>query len=515
MIITQHNDNLRSGLNPKETILTTSKVDPAKFGKLFDCSVDGSIYAQPLVAPGLQMPGHEQPLDVLFVATMHNSVYAFDASFKIKAPLWHQHLADSIALPAGDIGGGNGYKDIVWEIGIISTPVIDTDHQAIYVVTTSRSGANPIHELWKLNLHDGSTIKQVQLQATLKRKTFVSSKQNQRSALTLANNKIYIAFASYGDQGPYNGWILAYDVESLEQTNAFLSTASGEQGGIWQSGQGPAVDEAGNLYFLTGNGSFNPSNGDYGDSVLKIAPNLTVVDYFSPHNNSQLNAADADLGSGGLLLIPKTELCIGGGKEAVLYLMLRRNLGNFNALNDNVHQKVLAGGPDENHIHGSPVYCHGPTGARLYVWAERQNMKSFALGGNGLLGDPAVSESNVTDPDGIAGGNQGMPGGFLSVSSNGTELGTGIVWANHPYTGDANQEVRPGVLRAFDAEDLKKQLWSSRMKPERDDLGNLAKFCCPTIQGGKVYMATLGGLEHKQQTIETTSGTPAFANQHD
>jgi hypothetical protein len=515
MIITQHNDNLRSGLNSSETTLNTTNVaDSAQFGKLFEIFVDGSIYAQPLIAPGLQIPDHDQPLDVVFIATMHNSVYAFDASSGNL--LWHQSLADSLQLPASDVGP-SGYRDIVWEVGIVGTPVIDTSRPALYVVTTSRNNGAAIHQLWKLNISNGTLMNPapIPIQSTLSN-TFTSSKQLQRPALTLANNKVYIAFGSYGDNTPYNGWLFAYDADSLIQTNVFVSTPSGTKGGIWQAGQGPAIDDAGDLYFMTGNGSFDPTTGDYGDSVVKLDGNLNFVDFFSPYNNAELTKHDWDLGSSGVLLIPNTNLCIGGGKTAILYLMSRTDLGKYNKTTDNVLQEVSVGARTKNHIHGSPVYYAGPNGVDMvYVWCEMQNLKAFSLDNtNQLLNVPPASESNVSDPDGVAGGNNGMPGGFLSVSSNGTESGTGILWANHPFSGDANQEVRPGILRAFDAMNLSLQLWNSRLEPVRDDLGNLAKFCPPTIYGGKVYQATMGGLQQIQQTTELTRGTPAFANQN-
>jgi hypothetical protein len=445
---------------------------------------------------------------------MHNQVTAFDADTP-QAPLWQRILAPSIQLPAKDIGKKN-YLDIEWEVGIVSTPVIDTDRSAIYLVTTSRKGNSIIHQSWKLDLVTGNDISRpITIAGKLENAHFDSSKQLQRSALLLSQNKIYAAFASYGDHKPYYGWVFSFDADTLNQNTLFCSSPNprkkkdGGQAGIWMSGQGPAADDDGNLYLMTGNGNFDTDpnkrkrNMNFGDCVLKLSPHLKFLDFFSPHNNDYLNSIDLDLGSGGVLAIPGTHMIVGGGKEAWLYLMDMNQLGGFNpnATNaENVLDRVRAGA---GHIHGSPVFWNGPNGPRIYVWPEDDECRAFEISGTSFV-DPSV-QTHV----GII---RGMPGGILTISANVST--DGIVWANHPWNENLNQKIGEGVLRAFDAWSLK-QTWMSRENLVRDDFGNFAKFCPPTVAQGKVYMATMGGLSHHAFFTETAFGGPAMVNRND
>jgi hypothetical protein len=277
------------------------------------------------------------------------------------------------------------------------------------------------------------------------------------------------------------------------------------------------------MYCMTGNGSDKGENGlkggDWSESVLKL--NLTldkVLSFFTPSDKRNLNTSDSDFGSSGLVLIPGTNFVVGGGKAPILYLMDRGNLGGFNQTRDSVvaFPNVAAGDDPgrSHHIHGAPAYYNGPDWPRLYVWPENSFQKSISFAGN----SPTLTVTSVgtlIDPENVPGGRYGMPGRLLSVSSNGTKAGTGVLWANHPYLGDANQAVRSGVLRVFDPYDLTRVLWHSEQNPFRDDFGNFAKFCCPTISGGRVYQATMGGLQSKQTAVDTTNVTPALANQND
>jgi hypothetical protein len=514
MIVTQHNDNRRSGANLAENILTPGNVKQASFGKRFELPVVGAVYAQPLVVPGLLI--REARHDVLYVATMHNMVHAFDPHTP-QALLWQRHLASSIQLPDPQIGPPN-YRDIEWEVGILSTPVIDTDRHAIYVVTTGRQDDGSInHQLWMLDLATGHNLRPpTTIAARAGRAVFVSRRQLQRSGLLLSRGTVYVAFASYGDARPYQGWVLGFNADTLAPAGTFCVTPepAGDQGmgGIWQAGQGPAADEAGNLYFMTGNGDFDPARGNFGDCVLKLAADLSRLDFFSPHNNAQLDAADMDLGSGGILAIPGTNLIVGGGKEARLYLMDMNNLGKFDPQADHVLDRFAASATDGNHhIHGAPVFWSGPDGPRIYVWTENDQCKAFELTGTQFNHTP-VAQTTVTEPDHFPGGTPGMPGGMLSVSANGRR--DGILWANHPWSQNLNQQIGEGVLRAFEARSLV-ELWNSRQNRARDDFGNFAKFCPPTVAGGKVYMATMGGLSHKVTLGETALGGPAMINRND
>lgn len=514
MIFTQHNDNRRSGANLGETVLKPNNVNVGSFGKLFELQVVGSAYAQPLYVSNVTVSGRQH--NVLFVATMHNDIAAFDADTG-GAPLWQRRLARSIMLPDTEIGP-NGYRDMEWEVGVLSTPVIDTNRRAMYVVATSKPGGTGsiIHQLFMIDLATGNNLKPARtIAASAGRARFVSSKQDQRSALLLSQNKVYAAFASYGDSGPYNGWVLAFDADTLAPADTFCSTpqpgGDNGEGGIWMAGQGPAADDQGNLYLMTGNGDFNPAANNFGDCVLKLNANLAMVSFFSPHNNSELDAADKDLGSGGILAIPGTNMVIGGGKEAFMYLMDMNNLGGFNGTTDNVLDKIAASATDGNHhIHGSPVFWHGPYGPRIYVWTENDQCKAFQLNGQRVNHTP-VAQTTVTAPENFPGGASGMPGGFLTVSADAGQ--DGILWAAHPWNKDLNQSIGEGVLRAFDALTLR-ELWNSRQNRVRDDYGNFAKFCPPTVANGKVYMATMGGLSHKTTLGETALGGPAMINRN-
>jgi hypothetical protein len=516
VIVTQHNDNRRSGANLAETILKTSTVNSVNFGKLFELPVIGAVYSQPLFVPNVLI--NRQRHNVLYLATMHNQVTAFDADMA-QAPLWQRRLAQSIQLPDQQIGNG-GYRDIEWEVGILSTPVIDSDRNAIYIVSTSKQPGDGsiIHQLWKLDLTTGNDLHPpTTIGGSAGNAVFVSHKQIQRSALLLSEGRIYVAFASYGDiQKPYHGWVFSFDGDTLAPLKTFCSSPqpAGDQGegGIWMAGQGPATDDNGNLYLMTGNGDFSPGIGNMGDCVLKLDLNLNRVDFFSPHNNAQLDSDDKDLGSGGILAIPGTNMVIGGGKEAFLYLMDMNHLGGFDPNTDHVLDKIPASITDGNHhIHGSPVFWNGPDGPRIYVWTENDQCKAFQLAGNKVNHSP-VAQSAVSAPVNVPGGSPGMPGGFLTVSANGGQ--DGIMWATHPWADDLNQKIGNGVLRAFDARSLR-EIWNSRSSRARDDYGNFAKFCPPTVSNGKVYAATMGGLSHKVTLGETALGGPAMINRND
>jgi hypothetical protein len=330
----------------------------------------------------------------------------------------------------------------------------------------------------------------------------------------LANNTVYVAFASYGDRTPYHGWVFRFDVNTLAQhAGAFITTpgAPDGEGGIWMSGEGLAVDGAGNLYFTTGNGSFD-GRTDFGDCFVKLTPDLRVASWFAPFNNADLNKADMDLGSGGVLLIPGTDLVLGGGKEGKFYLLDQRNLGGFHPGNDNqIPQSFYVN--RNHHIHGTPTVWRGPMGTWVYVWPEVDFLRAYAFSGNRF---PANGAGQVVPAKmGTTGETPGMPGGFLTLSANGATAGTGIVWANHPWAEDLNQKIGEGVLRAYDASTLEEK-WNSRTDRARDDFGNFSKFCPPTVTNGKVYLPTMGGL-HRKVTIwtDTAREGPTLANLND
>ncbi|MGA9097459.1 MAG: hypothetical protein WB392_00840 [Methanotrichaceae archaeon] len=505
-VTTQHNDNSRTGANLNEVILNISNVNPKRFGKLFTRKVDGQIYAQPLYISSVNVPSKGNR-NVVYVATMHNTVYAFDADDPNDSkPLWSKNLGPSIPLPDPNIGPKN-YGDIKVEVGIVSTPVISLEKDIIYVVSANKDpnlsdGSAYSHWLHALDIVTGDEKLggPVKISASYPGDgdgsangviNFVSHQQLQRSALLLSNSRIYMAFASYGDATPAHGWVMAYDANTLKQLNVFNTTpenvpnrpwfAKPGMGTIWQGGQGLAADDSGNIYFSTGNGDFNgfsnPLPKDLGDCIIKLTPDIKLADWFSPHNNMELNVLDLDLGSGGVLLIPGSNLLVGGGKEAKLYLIDRANMGHFNSDNDGQIPQSFCVSLINNQLRGGPVYWKGPNGALVYVSPERDRLKSYRLVEGIFKPTKPISQSGVVI---------GSSGGWLSVSSDGKTPGTGIIWLS--------EGIEPsGILHAFDAMKLEKELWNSKMNPSRDDLGVAAKFCPPTVANGKVYVATFSG----------------------
>lgn len=535
-VLTQHNDNGRTGATLAETSLNTTSVNDAGFGRLRGLRVRGSINAQPLFVPNLTIGGVSR--NVVYVATMHNFVYAFAADGSSATPLWGPiSLGAPLSLPDPEIGF-TGYQDIAGEVGVVSTPVISRSLNALYVVATSFESGQYVHKLHKLSLTSGAALTSpVRVSAS----GFASKRQNQRPALLLANNTIYVAFASYGDRAPYSGWLFGYDATSLAFKASYTSTTSGsQQGGIWMAGQGPAADSSNNLYFITGNGQFSPavnplSTTDLGDSIIKLSSSThRPLSWFAPANNAILNNNDGDLGSSGPLLIPSTNLLVGAGKDGRFYVLDRSNLGFFSASMDDRQSGVVqrfysnpAHCPNTqlasaacHHIHGAPVFWNGPLGPRMYVWSENDFLKAFQFNTSTQrfdcfgAADPdcnAVSASTTTDPEGVPGGSFGMPGGFLSISANGSASGSGIVWATHPWTGNANNAVVEGVLRAYDASDLRRELWNSKRNPDRDDVGAFAKTVPPTVADGRVYTASYTGLARKVTLGEMSSLSPSLA----
>ena len=492
-MLTQHNDNARTGANLHETVLNTANVNVKTFGKLWTRAVDGYLYAQPLYVQNLRFPGRG-PHNVVFVATAHNSVYAFDADDpKAADPLWKTNLGPSI--PADEVYKTR-WTDMRVEIGITSTPVIDLTGKAIYVEAKTKEGGTYVHRLHALDITTGKELlgSPVVVKASAAgtgegsvngRVSFDPVKHLQRTGLLLVNGVIYLGFGSHADDPPFHGWILGYSAKTLSRVCVFNVTPNGTEGSVWQAGMGMAADDAGNIYAMTGNGTFDADSGgrDYGNSLLKLRPipgTLAVADYFTPYNQALLNVHDTDLGASGPLLVPGTTLIMGGGKNGWLYLTHRDGLGHFQAGADSQIAQTFQMTP--GNIHGAPVYWNGPNGPQVYIWPEFDHLKAMKFAGGKLVETPA-SQSAVAVPD-------GMPGGFLSVSAEGGKAGTGIVWSCTPYDANANWETVPGIVRAYDASDLGHLLWDSKQNAGRDDVGMFAKFCPPTVINGRVYVST-------------------------
>ena len=499
-VLTQHNDNNRSGENLAETVLTTNNVNTNQFGLLVTRPVDDQVYAQPLIMTNVSIVGMGVH-NLLIIATVNDTIYAYDADDVTRpAPYWTNSFINSPNIVAPNnadesaIGAcGGAYQDFSGKFGIVGTPVIDPATGTLYVlVRTKEFGTSFVQRLHALDVATGldRSNSPTVIAATFPGSgvgnsngvvPFDSIRNNQRPALTLVNGTVYVSWSSHCDNGPYHGWVIGYDAATLQQVAVYNATPNGSEAGIWMSGQGPCADSTGNIYLTTGNGSVDST--DFGESFLKLAPTnsgtmMNTASFFTPLNWSSLNSGDVDLGSAGMLLIPGTSLAISGGKQSVLYVVNRDNMGGISG-------GMQSWSLNAGQIHGGPVWWTGPSGSFLYVWADSgAHLVQFQFTGGAFNTTPVAQGATV--------GGSGSPGGILSVSANGTNAGSGILWAVVNTTSDANQAVVPGTLHAYNAQNVSSELWNSDTVP-RDTLGNLAKFVPPTVANGKVYMATFSG----------------------
>jgi len=501
--LTQRGNNQRTGSFTNETTLNTSNVNISSFGKLFSYQVDGQIYAQPLYMQGVNVSG-KGTRNVLFVTTMHNTIYVFDAD-SLTAPLWKTSLAPSCPLPDSNFEMYGPYHDIKVEVGTLSTPVIDSTTNTLYAVAFSKENGVYSHKLYAIDIATGSfkLNSPVTLAATVTGTgagnnngvlTFDSRRELQRTALVLSNGILYIMFASYADIDPYHGWILGYNATNLSMKYILNTTPNGTQGGIWMSGQGPSVDANGDIYLTTANGTFNANTGgsEYGNSFLRLHPtnnSLDIADYFTPYNQLYLNSVDADLGVDAPILIPNSNMIVGGSKEGKIYVIDRTNFGKYNTTSCNCDNQILQSFVAfSGLLYCSVAYWESNAGAYIFGVTANDHLKAFKRNGNSF-GTAPSSQSTFIAP-GIT---TDITGGILSVTSDGTKPGTGIVWCNVPMTADTNLLSIQGILRAFDATDLTKELWNSNQNSARDGSGKFAKFNCPIIVNGKVYQPTFSG----------------------
>ena len=494
-VLTYHNDNARTGQNLNETILKPSNVNATEFGKVFQVTVDGKVDAQPLYASAVAISG-QGTHNVLYVATEHGSVYAFDAD--AGTPLWHVSL-----LPAGETTSDDrGCGQITPEIGITSTPVIDRSsgpHGSIYAVAMSKDSSSAYHQ--RLHALDMTTGAEEfggpkEVQATFPGTGDNSNGTNvifdpgqyaERAGLLLLNQLIYTGWTSHCDDAPYTAWIIAYNESTLNQVNVLNLTPNGNEGSIWMSGAGLAADPAGYIYPLVANGTFDtalnqaglPSQGDYGNAFVKLSTanaGLVVADYFTMSNTVSESNADEDLGSGGALVLPDMtdangvtrHLAVGAGKDQAIYLVDRDNLGKFNSHADNIYQELFSALPGG--IWSMPAYFNG----RRYYGPVGNNLLAFQFS-NAKLQTPPVSATSTSFA---------YPGATPSISANGTS--NAIVWAT--------ENTAPAVLHAYDATDLSHELYNSNQAGARDQFGTGNKFITPTIANGKVYVGTTNGV---------------------
>ena len=483
-VLTHHNDNSRTGQNLNESVLSPANVTQSKFGKLFSYPLDGQVFAQPLYVYKVPIDGQNH--NVIYVATEHDTVYAFDADNKASSALWSVSFLNSAEgvtpIPSSDLD-----SPINPEIGVTSTPVIDGNSGTLYVLAATKENGNYVHRLHALDITSGAEKfgGPVVIQGSVPGSgsgssngqiTFQTKIQLQRPALLLSKGVIYLAWASYNDHGLYHGWVMAYDASTLHQIAIWNDTPNGERGGIWQSGCGLSADSAGNVYVAIGNGTFDAYAGgtNYGDSFIKLTLNgssLSVTDYFTPFNHQTLSDEDSDLGSSGLVLLPdqagvNPHLGISAGKEGKIYLVNRDHLGKFQSDNDSqIVQSIpdaLGTTPDDRNF-SSAVYWNGS----VYFVGNTDAIKQFQLN-SGLLFTSPVSQSS----------HQFGYTGTSSISANGS--GNGILWT---------MEAGGSVLHAYDATNLANELYNSKQAGSRDFFGSAIRFNPPTVANGKVYVA--------------------------
>jgi hypothetical protein len=525
-VLTQHNNNQRTGANLSETVLNVSNVKSNRFGFLWQFQVQGQIYAQPLYmegAPTLMWPKtHTGPPEivkkpVLYVATMHNLVYAFDAGEVGATP-----PPPTVPLWIYDAGSGKSdpgvvpvhYLDVYDPaspdtfnmspvVGIVSTPVIDPELNVMYVVAMTKNllTKNIEHHLHEIDIATGKANRPP---VRIRGAQSFPSPRLQRAGLLLDKRDLYIAFASFGDHEPYNGMVIHFDVSTLVQKNEFVVSPNNGGGGIWQSGGGPAMDEGHFIYFVTGNGhNFNENNGhDFDESDVKLNRQLTgsihgrVVDYFTPSYQNFLNESDLDLGVSGVMVLPTQpgpaaeqhvpgcpangapiRLLAHGSKAGLLYLINRDCMSGFHEDRNNTPAAVLA--CKGSHIHATPVYWQSPSGPLVYTVCEdetTQGVKAFTIRNGEWVKKPMVQNENVN-------------GHQMSLSASGSTSGTGIIWMLTPEKGTHwSTQIENGALLAFDAETLKLLYFSG-------DLGKYAKFNAPTIANGHVYAPTFSACD--------------------
>ncbi len=504
-VFTQRYDAQRTGQNRQEFILTPSNVTGSTFGKLFACAVDGEVYAQPLYVANLAIATGTH--NVVFVATMNDSVFAFDADASPCVQYWKKSFLGTgvTTVPPGDTGE---IGDINTIIGITGTPVIDPATGTLYVVAKTKEPTGYFQRLHALDLATGNekfggpanissaiTVpgrgdRDSTCPASVGSVAFCPLRENQRPGLLLLNGKVYVAWASHGDQNPYHGWVIGFSAADLMQPPVvFNTTPDGARGGLWNTGTGPAADAAGNVYVISGNGTFDTAtpHPNYGDSFIKLSTTsgLSVTDFFTPFNESFLDGQDFDVGSGGAVVLPDSagslahpHLLIGGDKQGILYLVDRDNMTGFNAGGDLVVQEVtvIGGSCITCGIFSTPAFWEG----RLYVVAIGDVLKQYTLVNASLT--PARQASDVF----------GFPGATPAISSNGAT--NGIVWVvNTSNNGTGNSAgTGPAILFAYDATNLSK-LYSSPTSGA-GAAGNAVKFVVPTVANGKVYVGTQTNL---------------------
>ncbi|MGC1452096.1 MAG: pyrrolo-quinoline quinone [Candidatus Sulfotelmatobacter sp.] len=494
-VTTSQYDNSRTGATLTEKVLTPQNVNAKQFGKLGAFKVDGAVYAEPLFLPSVEIPGKGKH-DVLFVATEHDSVYGFDATRPGDPPLWYISFLDKArgTVPVSEDDAQCPF--IRPEIGITSTPVIDLKTGTLYVLARTKIRHAVGDDEYFQHLHALAITTGVEkfggpklISASVPGKgsgiangqiAFDALRQNPRAALLLANDALYLTWASSCDVDPYHGWVMAYDPQRLAQKAVLNVNPDGREAGIWLSDTGPAADAEGNIYVPTGNGTFDAGSGgrDYGDSVLKLdGSSLAIRDYFTPHDQDRISEADSDVGSSGPLLLPDQpgphrHLLLQPTKDSTIYVIDRDKMGKFQRDRDDLVQTVRMGGGG----YGAMAYWNG----RAYFAASDDYLHAYTVT-NGQLTLSATSAMKFANP-----------GATPSVSANGNK--NGIVWAIATKTWNG-PDNKPAVLYAFDAAKLGQPIYTSEQNGQRDRAAKATRFVIPLVVNGRVYFGARGEVE--------------------
>ena len=491
-VLTQHYDVGRTGQNTSEIALSSSNVNSTQFGKLFSYALDGMTFAQPLYLANVNVPGVGNR-NLVFVATMHDSIYAFDADNRQATYYWKTSFITPpsvvpIPRPTSDSTG--------FEQGVLSTPVIDPATNTLYALAGTSENGTIFYRLHALDVTTGKEKMggPVAVQATVPgtgeesdgkgNLPFVPVQHLQRTGLLLANGNVYFGFASYADQQPYHGWLFAYSASNVQtRVGVFCSTPNGEGGGIWQSGGGIAADAFGNIYTTSGNGTntaYTNTGIDFGSSAVKLSTNLSsVYDWFMPYNQQTLDLTDLDFGSTPPVMLPYPQpgpnpyLVVALTKASNLYVMNKDNMGKYHAGSNS--QIVQEMDKVSGMVRSSPAFWNG----YFFVGGEYDHLRSFKMGSNGQFSSPAVGT-------GVSTITLGFEGASPVITANGTS--NGIAW-----TQEYNQ-WNPSVVRAFNANNLSQELWDSTMNATRDALDSGVVFQVPIVANGKVFVGTKGNL---------------------
>ncbi len=481
-VTTAQYDNARTSAYVAETTLSPRTVTATGFGKLHVIHVDGDVYAQVLYLPAVDIHGVRP---VIYIATEHNSLYAFDAANPAE-PLWHVNLspAGATTVPWQD----TRCPFIRPEVGITPTPVIDTGTGTMFVLARTKEGGQYVQRLHALSIATGlPRHAAVEIQASVGGSgtgsaggvvRFDPLRGNPRAALLLTNGRVVLSWASSCDVGPFHGWIMAYDARTLTQVAVFNTTPDGDEGGVWQGDAGLATDREGHIYAATSNGTFDAASGghDYGDTMLKLTlgkAGFVVSDYFTPFNQRELEERDWDLGSGAPLLLPDHFLFI-GAKGGGVYLLDRNHLGQFDPAADRgALQKLKA----PSMVMGAAAYWNH----HVYTLWSDDVIKMFNWS-NGRLSDAPVSQGTHTFTD---------PGATPTISARGSEQG--IVWVVETKTWNGSD--RRAVLHAYDAANVATELFSSETNAGRDRAGVATRFAIVTVANGRVYLGAKGEVD--------------------